>query len=444
MSTPASEIRVLHVDDEPDFADIAATFLERENDRLTVSTVTDIDDFFDILATDTFDCIVSDYDMPHTNGIELLKTVREDRPELPFILFTGKGSEDVASDALSADATDYLQKGSGTDRYKLLANRIQNAVEQYHNKKHRVQLERIRGIVNDINQHLVRTSSRHDIVTEVCSILADADPYRIAVFAEIAPDTKQIKPHTWQGAGEGFLTEFEMSVSEDAPGRQAPGGQAFHEREIAVAQDIQSDPTYEHWRESALDHGFQALAVVPLEHNSELYGLLAVFADRPHAFTEMEQEVLAEVGDDIAHTMHTQEIRTDLRESKRQLEQYQEYTEDVINAIDDVFFVHDQEGNLRWWNDSLAEVSGYSDKKIASMTGPEFVPEEHRERTAVVIERVFETGNARLEAPLLTKSGEVIPYEYAAERVEHPDGGQRLVGIGRDISDRKTTNQSPI
>ena len=61
-------------------------------------------------------------------GIELLETVREEYDDFPFILFTGKGSEEIASEAISAGVTDYLQKG-GTDKYTILANRVVNAVE---------------------------------------------------------------------------------------------------------------------------------------------------------------------------------------------------------------------------------------------------------------------------------------------------------------------------
>jgi len=72
--------------------------------------------------------------MPGKNGIEFLKSVRSKWSELPFILYTGKGSEEVASDAISAGATDYIQKESGADHYTLLSNRIRNAVEHYRAK----------------------------------------------------------------------------------------------------------------------------------------------------------------------------------------------------------------------------------------------------------------------------------------------------------------------
>jgi PAS domain S-box-containing protein len=135
MSGSEEAIHVLHVDDEPAFADMAATFLEREDGRIDVQPVTDPADGLDVLADRDIDCIVSDYEMPERNGIEFLGAVRERYPDLPFILYTGKGSEEVASEAISTGVTDYLQKESGTSQYTVLANRISNAVEQYRSRQ---------------------------------------------------------------------------------------------------------------------------------------------------------------------------------------------------------------------------------------------------------------------------------------------------------------------
>jgi PAS domain S-box-containing protein len=126
-----ANIRVLHVDDEPDFAELTADFLKREDDRFTIKTAMSASEGLEHLSQEDFDCIISDYDMPGQNGIEFLKSVRKDAPDLPFVLFTGKGSEEVASEAISAGVTDYLQKESGTDQYTVLANRLRNAVQRY-------------------------------------------------------------------------------------------------------------------------------------------------------------------------------------------------------------------------------------------------------------------------------------------------------------------------
>ena len=135
-STPTdTAVRVLHVDDEPDFAELAAEFMRREDDGLAIETETDPEAALERLEGEAFDCVVSDYDMPTLTGLDLLREVRVERPDLPFILFTGKGSEEVASDAISAGVTDYLQKEGGTDQYALLVNRLRNAVERHRAKE---------------------------------------------------------------------------------------------------------------------------------------------------------------------------------------------------------------------------------------------------------------------------------------------------------------------
>lgn len=128
-------IRVLHVDDDPDFADLVATFLEQEDDQLRVDSAPSANVGLNRLTERSIECIVSDYEMPGMNGLEFLETVRESRSDLPFILYTGKGSESIASEAISTGVTDYLQKGAGPDTYALLANRIRNAVENYQNER---------------------------------------------------------------------------------------------------------------------------------------------------------------------------------------------------------------------------------------------------------------------------------------------------------------------
>ena len=152
MSRPFTDgIRILHVDDEPDFAELTATFLEREDERFTVETATSGSEGLDRLADADLDCIVSDYDMPGRNGIEFLEAVRADHPDLPFILFTGKGGEEVASDAISAGVTDYLRKEGNAEQYAILANRIRNAVERTRaERERRRQLDAIETVQEGI------------------------------------------------------------------------------------------------------------------------------------------------------------------------------------------------------------------------------------------------------------------------------------------------------
>ncbi|MBX0293614.1 response regulator [Haloarcula nitratireducens] len=126
----AQGIRVLHVDDDPQIGELLQTFLERINDDFTVVTETSAVAAMDHLRESRIDCIVSDYQMPNMDGLEFLEIVREQYTDVPFILFTGQGSEEIASDAIAAGVTDYMQKETGTDQYEVLANRVENAVSQ--------------------------------------------------------------------------------------------------------------------------------------------------------------------------------------------------------------------------------------------------------------------------------------------------------------------------
>jgi len=145
----SESIRILHVDDESPFLELSAEFLAREDERFEIHTATSPEDGLAILASEPIECIVSDYQMPETDGIEFLQTVRSSWPAVPFILFTGEGSEDVASDAISAGATDYLQKQTGTEQYQLLANRVLNAVESYRTQRELRQYQRLVETVGD-------------------------------------------------------------------------------------------------------------------------------------------------------------------------------------------------------------------------------------------------------------------------------------------------------
>lgn len=120
-------ITVLYVDDEPDLLEIGKIFLEQMGD-FSVTTVESASAAFEILKTEHFNAIISDYQMPGTDGLEFLKQVRLIDSEIPFILFTGRGREDVVVRALNLGADFYLQKGGEPkSQYAELAHKIRQA-----------------------------------------------------------------------------------------------------------------------------------------------------------------------------------------------------------------------------------------------------------------------------------------------------------------------------
>ncbi|MFB6194466.1 MAG: response regulator, partial [Halobaculum sp.] len=141
---------VLCVDDDEAVAEVTAELLAREAEGVVTSVVTDPERALDRIRDDRVDCVVSDYDMPRMDGLELLAEVRERDPGMPFVLFTGQGSEDIASEAISAGVTEYLQKGAGTDQYTVLANRVEQAVARRQTERElAVERERRTGLFRD-------------------------------------------------------------------------------------------------------------------------------------------------------------------------------------------------------------------------------------------------------------------------------------------------------
>jgi PAS domain S-box-containing protein len=120
---------VLYVDDEPMLLELAKIFLERTGD-FQVDTVTSAPEALDILTRSSYDCIISDYQMPVMDGIVFLKTVRSRGSVVPFIIFTGKGREEVVIEALNSGADFYLQKGGDPKaQFVELAHKIRQAIQ---------------------------------------------------------------------------------------------------------------------------------------------------------------------------------------------------------------------------------------------------------------------------------------------------------------------------
>lgn len=123
-------IDVLVIDDEPSLLDITRLFLEQTGE-FRVRTLLSAEDALGILSKHEFDAIVSDYQMPGMNGISFLQEVRKAGYTLPFIIFTGKGREEVVIEAINNGADSYLQKGGNPRaQFAELAEKIRQIVRR--------------------------------------------------------------------------------------------------------------------------------------------------------------------------------------------------------------------------------------------------------------------------------------------------------------------------
>ncbi|QIO25106.1 PAS domain-containing protein [Haloarcula sp. JP-L23] len=218
------QISVLLIDDDEDLIELSADFLEHELEQADMTTVMDPTTGLTEAIEGAYDCIVCDYDMPTLNGLEVLNEIRSEGIDIPFILFTGKGSEEIASKAISAGVDEYLQKG-GPEEYPVLANKIENLIEK-HRAEEQVQrgfraIESAQegiGIIDEdgIYQYLneayanIYDRERTEIIGQHWEMLypdAEADRFTNEILPELDADG------SWSGYATG-LTKNGETVSE--------------------------------------------------------------------------------------------------------------------------------------------------------------------------------------------------------------------------------------
>jgi PAS domain S-box-containing protein len=267
-----SEIRVLHVDDDPSVLDLTSAFLNRELNSVSVATEATPDDALNRLETEQFDCVISDYDMPETTGLELFEEISEDHQLLPFVLYTGKGSEEIASQAVNAGVTGYFQKG-GADQQRRLANRVKQAAEEYHT---RIEADRYStvlraleypiyvvdemGVFSYINDAMLDLTgyereeiigSKTDIIKDEKSVLRAEDELG-SILSHTGPDTTQ------------FSVTIETKSGEEIPCRDHMGilpyeGEKFR-GSVGILRDVRSEKKLE----SELERRTRAMNEAPV------------------------------------------------------------------------------------------------------------------------------------------------------------------------------------
>jgi PAS domain S-box-containing protein len=376
-------IRVLHVDDSPDFAELTATYLERVDDRFEVATAPNAEAGLDRFRAESFDCVVSDHEMPGSSGIELLEAIREECDDCPFVLFTGRGSEEVASRAISAGVTDYLQKESGTEQFTVLANRISNAVEQ----------------------HRARAT-------------AERTERRLRELSENTPDV------LWMFTADWSELLFVNSTYEDVYG--CPRAD-LREDAGAFFDAIHPD-----------DHETVRSAMATVSGGEEVE-----VEYRVDPTSDFERTVwvygkpIVEDGEVVRVVGFSREITARKRRAE-ELAQERAINEQSLDALDDIYYLIGPDGDLRRWNETVVEVTGYSDGELSALNVFELFDAEGADRVEEAIEHVLADGSSRVEATLVTADGEHIPYEFTGARFVDPDGELRgVIGVGRDVTERR-------
>jgi len=378
-------IRVLHVDDERDILDISSSWLER-HEQFTVTTEQDPSAALDRLGDERIHCLVSDYDMPGMTGLELLSAVREEYPDLPFILYTGKGNEEIASEAISAGVTDYLQKEVGPEQFEVLANRITHAVTERRTETALRESERtLSTLMRNLPGMVYRCRNEQGWpMTFVSDGVVDLLGYGPAEITngDVSFGEDVIHPED----REYVWTEVQDATSE---------GEPFKIEYRVWTEDGDQKWVWERGR------------VVDTAEDGTI-----VFEGVITDITERKE--------------HEQQLR-------RAKQRYRRIAEQDLFGI---YILQDE--IIRYVNPKTAEMLGYEPEKIVGTSIYEFIPEERRESVRENIRDRMEgkADEMQYEIPTVRKDGSEFVAVVHGGVIEY-EGDPALLGVLLDVTERK-------
>ena len=389
MAPVTRAIDVLHVDDDEDFLELASTFLARESEAVRVETEPDPRRARErLLGEDaaSFDCVVSDLEMPGLDGLSLLESIRGRHEDLPFVLFTGKGSEEVASDAIAAGVTDYLQKSGGTDQFAILANRIENAVEGHRARQEHERAER----------------RLRKLLEESVDVVAVLEPD--GSFQYLSPAAEAVI---------GYRPE-----------------------------DLFGENGFEYLHPDDRDR-VRSRFVELLEGEAERVSVRCQFRADDGSWVDLDVRGRNLLDDpDVGGILVHGQDATGRVQRERELERY----ETMVNRSGDMIYTTDEEGHLTSVNDAAVSFLGYPRESLVGQHVSTIVTDASADRgreAALELGEADDADGRTIELEFVTAEGETVPAEAHLTLLTGADGGYHgTVGVVRDISARKEREET--
>jgi CheY-like chemotaxis protein len=347
-----SNIRVLHVDDEPIICDVTRLCLE-QGGRFRVESVNSAEEALALLKESEYACVISDYEMPSMNGIELLKEFRSFDQETPFILFSGRGRETVIIDAINTGADFYIQKGGDA---KSLFAELNHKVDYAINKRNaRLSLKRRDAILQAVS--LVATlflggePFQKALIESLTLFGLSTEVDRVMVYRLCEEPEKEIIFHrlcSWNRPGVN---------TGDKEGAVIPAGSlSFIEKifkgEVVIGtSEVFDDPT------GILLEKFniKSLAVFPVIVEQKIRGMVMFcdcLAEREWAVVEID--ALQAAASIIGSAMNQDEMRTELIFGKEKYESMYSMMRQLCDAVPDMLWAKDLNGRFIFVNKQTA------------------------------------------------------------------------------------------
>ncbi|MGM0405082.1 MAG: PAS domain S-box protein [Thermoplasmatota archaeon] len=127
------ELSISIIDDNPDDRTLAIRELKKEFNNISINEITNRSELDEILEHGDFDLVITDYRLRWTTGLEVLKKIKSQYPDIPVIMFTGTGTEEVAVEAMKIGLEDYVVKSP--KHFMRLPVSVKRAIEQREEQK---------------------------------------------------------------------------------------------------------------------------------------------------------------------------------------------------------------------------------------------------------------------------------------------------------------------
>jgi PAS domain S-box-containing protein len=317
-------IRVLYVDDEEDLLILGKEFLEMSGE-FEVDTLDSAKAAQERLVSSRYDAIVSDYQMPEVNGIEFLKRLRSQGNHIPFVLFTGRGREEVVIEALNAGANFYLQKGGKVEAlFVELEHKLKEAVKRREAEMELARLNRELLAIKEISKIIIHARTEKGLLEETCRIACEAGGYLMAWVGYLVQDEGcSIVPVAWAGNGETYVKNIRASWADVVHG-QGPTGVAARTGKTTFIQDWEGNESMGPWRKNAIAHGYRSSISLPIVLAQGTVGVLSLYSGVANGFTKSEICMLEEMVDDLAYGIENLRIQEEKAKAEAAMRESEE------------------------------------------------------------------------------------------------------------------------
>jgi PAS domain S-box-containing protein len=229
------------------------------------------------------------------------------------------------------------------------------------------QLSDVLRAVHEIQHLISKAEDKGKLFEGVCRILVKTRGYLAVWIGVPDPGSKQILVVGHAGLANAVLREAPITW-DDTPNGQGPCGTAVRDRIPVVFNNIDTEPRFALWRESALAAGCHSIASIPMINNEHLYGVLTVKADCHDAFAEDEIELLTELANNISFGLESLASEAKRKQAETRLRLQSSALEAAANAI----VITDHKGVIEWANAALTTYTGYTIAEAVGKT-PSFL-----------------------------------------------------------------------